>query len=90
MNIARVFGDKFLKAQNVGMSSEPFIHAPLSLPPTSTDNPAYTPCIAVIARYRTYAMLPYKHKSCADCLTNGRARIILFLHLPYIHAAMNR
>ncbi|CAI5486715.1 unnamed protein product, partial [Closterium sp. Naga37s-1] len=48
MNIARVFGDKFLKQQDVGLSSDPFIHAPLQLP-VPEEGGTSKPVIAVIA-----------------------------------------
>ncbi|GJP42227.1 hypothetical protein CLOM_g1818 [Closterium sp. NIES-68] len=47
MNIARVFGDKFLKQQDVGLSSDPFIHAPLQLP--VPEGEASKPVVGVIA-----------------------------------------
>ncbi|CAI5464513.1 unnamed protein product [Closterium sp. Yama58-4] len=48
MNIARVFGDKFLKQQDVGLSSDPFIHAPLQLP-VPDEGSTSKPIIGVIA-----------------------------------------
>ncbi|CAI5464333.1 unnamed protein product [Closterium sp. Yama58-4] len=48
MNIARVFGDKFLKQQDVGLSSDPFIHAPLQLP-VPEEGGTSKPVIGVIA-----------------------------------------
>lgn len=42
MNIARVLGDKFLKAQNIGLSAEPYISQVVRIVPRSS-------CIAVIA-----------------------------------------